>query len=161
MYARLAEAHDDGVEGGGRPNLARIYQSMSAYPEMVGGEGRFCTALMQAYNGRVVGKVGADGCYGIAVRAHDENPAIGMAVKVEDGNIEVLYVAVMEILERLNIGAEKMREQLHSFQHPLIVNTVGVVTGKVTHQFKLRAISSLVERTRTPWERQKAHEIVE
>lgn len=161
-YARLAEAHDGLPESSNgqeaslsevlsasrRHHLARIHMSMAKHPEMVGGTGRFCTALMRAYKGTLVGKLGADGCYGIAVRALPDSSsqrglgrsAIGIAVKVEDGNIDILYSAVMEILEQLNIGTKEMRQQLAAFHHPNIVNTAGVVTGSFKHQFYVRSI---------------------
>ncbi|KAF2821382.1 L-asparaginase II protein [Ophiobolus disseminans] len=145
MYAKLAEACDDEAADDNQVHLARVHQSMSSYPEMVGGEGRFCTTLMQAYGGMLVGKLGADGCYGIAVRASDEARAVGIAVKVEDGNIEILYAAVMEILDKLNFGTKEMRMALDHFHHLKIVNTAGVVTGGVTHHFKLRKVQPPVE----------------
>lgn len=160
MYARLAEARNQQVQQATlqdtsllktesarrRRHLARIHESMSTNPDMVGGSGRFCTALMRAYEGALVGKLGADGCYGIAIRAPPgsssqygvKRHAIGIAVKVEDGNIEALYSAVMEILEQLNIGTKDMRQQLAEFHHPNIVNTAGVVTGSFRHQFEVR-----------------------
>ncbi|KAI7774862.1 L-asparaginase II protein [Diaporthe eres] len=162
MYARLAEACNGQVEESDlqgtslsgtvsarrKHHLARIHQSMSTYPDMVGGSGRFCTALMKTYTGSLVGNLGADGCYGIAVRAPPDSSsqcglkrhAIGIAVKVEDGNIDVLYSAVMEILEQLNIGTKDMRQQLAGFHHPNIVNTAGVVTGSFKHQFEVRSL---------------------
>lgn len=159
-YARLAEARDglpensNGQDGSlsksarRKHHLARIHKSMTTHPEMVGGTGRFCTGLMRAYQGTLVGKLGADGCYGIAVRALPDSPsqsglgrnAIGIAVKVEDGNIDILYSAVVEILEQLNIGTKEMRQHLEAFHHPNIVNTAGVVTGGFKHQFDVRRI---------------------
>lgn len=160
-YARLAEACDGPPENSHgqeaslseilsarKHHLARIHKSMATHPEMVGGTGRFCTDLMRTYKGTLVGKLGADGCYGIAVRALPDSPsqsslgrnAIGIAVKVEDGNIDILYSAVMEILEQLNIGTKEMRQHLEAFHHPNIVNTAGVVTGSFKHQFDVRRI---------------------
>ena len=79
---------------------SRIFESLTRYPEMVGGSDRFCTVLMRAYEGRLIGKLGADGCYGIAVRAdrmittgHPNREVMGIAVKIEDGNVDILYVA--------------------------------------------------------------------
>lgn len=160
MYARLAEACDgrtEEVTGQAtslsemvsvkrKHHLARIYRSMSTYPDMVGGSGRFCTDLMRTYEGELVGKLGADGCYGIAVRAPLSSSsqhglgrhAIGIAVKVEDGNIDILYSAVMEILAQLDVGTKDMRQKLAVFHHPSIKNTAGVVTGSFKHQFQVR-----------------------
>ncbi|KAF2788628.1 L-asparaginase II protein [Melanomma pulvis-pyrius CBS 109.77] len=157
MYARLAEAYggdvkeESGQEDTRKHHLARIHKAMSAHPELVGGEGRFCTALMEAYGGLLVGKVGADACYGVAIRARptsgtdsiSEDRAIGIAVKIEDGNLDILYSAVPEILEKLNIGTKEMRHQLDSYHHPKILNTAGVVTGGVRHNFKLRRVEEI------------------
>jgi len=152
MYAKLADACDGGDEKKGteeqirREMLARIHRSMAAYPEMVGGEGRFCTELMDAYQGLLVGKVGADGCYGVAIRARqagapnkgEKGRPLGIAVKVEDGNLDILYSAIVEILEILDVGSREMRQKLEAFHHPPIVNTAGVVTGGYRHGFKFR-----------------------
>ncbi|KAH0444320.1 l-asparaginase ii [Colletotrichum camelliae] len=149
LYAVLADAADlvarDSSSVSQRTrHLAKMYEAMWRFPEMVGGEGRFCTELMLTYDGAVVGKLGADGCYGVAVRDSDDTrrlgatSGIGIAVKVEDGNEEILYVAVMEILKQLGIGSEERRQELSVFQDLQRVNTAGVVTGKVSCSFKVR-----------------------
>ncbi|CAG7928563.1 unnamed protein product [Penicillium olsonii] len=126
-------------------SLARIYRAMSQFPELVGGEGRFCTELMRAFKGDLIGKLGADGCYGIGIRESEQTRklgakgALGIAVKIEDGNVDMLYAAVVEILKRLHIGTSETHQVLESFRSPKICNTVGVVTGHVSHSFRLRA----------------------
>lgn len=141
MYAGFAAVD-------GAPNKRRIFQAMAHYPELVAGEGRFCTELMNAYQGALIGKLGADGCYGIGVLPSEETKrigaqgAVGIAVKIEDGNINILYAAVVELLERLHFGESETRQKLSSFHHPKIVNTAGQVTGQVTHPFELRPIES-------------------
>ncbi|KAJ0275313.1 hypothetical protein CBS470a_011364, partial [Colletotrichum nupharicola] len=141
LYAVLADAADlvarDSSSVSQRTiHLANMYEAMWRFPEMVRGEGRFCRELMLKYDGAVVGKLGADGCYGVAVKDSDDtrwlgaNSGIGIAVKVEDGNEEILYVAVMEILKQLSIRSEEKRQALAGFQDLQRVNTAGVVTGK-------------------------------
>ncbi|WP_206951450.1 asparaginase [Trinickia acidisoli] len=116
--------------------LARIYRAMTVHPELVAGNGRFCTALMSAFGGNVVGKVGAEGSYGLGVRAgaHGvdgvEGP-IGLAVKVEDGNGAVLTAVVTELLHQLQIGTPSQRAQLDKFRAPTIKNTVGLEVGRI------------------------------
>jgi L-asparaginase II len=154
MFARLADAADLSDDptmkmlDQRRRHLARIHKSMSSYHGLVAGEGRFDTALMEAYGGQVVGKIGADACYGVAIRAPtDDNTteacpsAIGIAVKVEDGNLDVLYAAVMEILERLKIGTSEVRQSLDRWRYPKIVNTAGAVTGDYKHCFEVRSVA--------------------
>ncbi|GKT60961.1 L-asparaginase ii [Colletotrichum tofieldiae] len=150
LYAALADAADvvareDGMASPRTRHLAHIYNSMWRFPEMVGGESRFCTRLMLSFQGAVVGKVGADGCYGVAIREsadtkrHGALGGLGLAIKVEDGNTEILYAAVMEILCRLGIGASDARRELDLFHNLQLANTAGVVTGKIGFPFKLRS----------------------
>ncbi|KAL4967642.1 asparaginase [Aspergillus stella-maris] len=126
--------------------LSRVFHAMSSYPELVGGHGRFCTELMRAFKGALIGKVGADGCYGVGVRASEATKrlgavgAIGIAVKIEDGNLAVLYSAVAEILERMKIGSEEIIGALKAFHRPEISNTAGVVTGGYSHMFEVRGL---------------------
>ncbi|KAJ5974634.1 hypothetical protein N7481_011844 [Penicillium waksmanii] len=127
--------------------LGRIFHAMTQYPELVGGDGRFCTVLMQAFHGRLIGKLGADGCYGIGIRASEQTAqlgatgAVGISLKIEDGNIAILYSAILEILEQLGIRSPEMRKDLDAFHRPAITNTAGVVTGQITPAFKLQAPS--------------------
>ncbi|KAK8136355.1 hypothetical protein PG984_004295 [Apiospora sp. TS-2023a] len=139
-------------------NMARIFHAMSDYPEMVGGEGRFCTLFMQAYGGGLIGKLGADGCYGVGIRASEqtarlsggggggdvESQALGLAVKIEDGSIEILYVAVMEILKQLGIGNPEIWGNVSHFHHLERRNTMGVVTGRVTPVFEVHPVDVVI-----------------
>ncbi|WP_296655063.1 asparaginase [Paraburkholderia sp.] len=152
LYAKLADAADtaDTLAPGGAAGslrtqaLARIYRAMTSYPAMVAGEGRFCTVLMEAFEGTLVGKVGADGSYAIGVRASGHavpqgmGRAIGIAVKMEDGNATALYATVMEVLAQLNVGTPAQRAALERFHTPQIRNTKNVETGGVATNFTLR-----------------------
>lgn len=148
IYAIFAGAADD-IERDTTPSertkaLARIFKAMSRYPDMVGGEGRFCTRLMQVFRGSLIGKLGADGCYGIGMRASEETKrlgasgAIGISVKIEDGNVEILYSAVVEIFQQLQIGAPDVLQKLADFHRREFLNTVGVITGHTSHNFTVR-----------------------
>ncbi|WP_028228027.1 asparaginase [Paraburkholderia ferrariae] len=151
LYASLADAADRTAATGGTTlpartaALARIYRAMTSHPEMVAGEGRFCTELMQAFGGALVGKLGADGSYAVGVRAsaqtaaHAGNRALGFAVKMEDGNQTALYAVVVEMLAQLGIGTPAQLEALARFHAPRISNTRGVETGGVSARVSLRA----------------------
>jgi L-asparaginase II len=124
LYAKLADsaAQPAGDETSARSAaLARIYRAMTGYPEMVAGEGRFCTALMRSFEGALVAKVGAEASYAIGVRPSSQtarlgaNGALGIAVKVEDGNTAVLYAPPMR-------------------------NTMSVETGHIALSVKLEAV---------------------
>ncbi|BCR95081.1 asparaginase [Aspergillus luchuensis] len=149
IYARIANAANAAPTDHPSPReqaLARIFRAMAGHPELVGGDGRFCTELMQAFEGVLIGKVGADGCYAIGVRASGYTQqlgisgALGIAVKIEDGNREVLYAAVVEILRQLQIGTPAQLQSLEVFHQPEIRNTAGVVTGHTSHQFQISSV---------------------
>jgi L-asparaginase II len=151
MYAAFADASRvpagdyDGSESTRLRSMSRVFHAMARYPENVGGEDRFCTILMGAFGGELIGKLGADGCYGIGVRESSRTReigatgGIGIAVKIEDGSIPILYSAVAEILEQLRIGEPHMRRALDKFHSFEVKNTVGVVTGTTAPQFKIRS----------------------
>lgn len=65
--------------------------------------------------------------------------AIHISVKIGDGNIGVLYLAVAEILEQLKIRGPEMRQALSTFHHQGIFNTVNVQTGELTPYVQVRA----------------------
>jgi L-asparaginase II len=126
-------------------HMSRIFLAMNTHPELVGGTSRFCTALMRSFPGLLIGKLGADGCYGIGIRscpqtrAMGANGAVGMGVKIEDGNIEVLYAVVVEVLVQLGLLNEAgMSGELKAFWKLERRNTMGVITGRVAMPFKLR-----------------------
>ncbi|MFJ2362418.1 asparaginase [Pseudomonas sp. NPDC087697] len=139
LFAKIAAAADidESARSPREAGLARIYRAMTAYPELVAGEGRFCTTMMKAFDGQLVGKVGADASYAIGVRGMDGQQARGIAVKVEDGNQAVLYAVVCEVLAQLNIGTAEQRAQLSAWHHPPMLNTMQVQTGHMALTFSL------------------------
>ncbi|KAF4449936.1 putative L-asparaginase II [Fusarium austroafricanum] len=151
-FATFAAASDAAASSASTPqrtkNLARVFNAMTRHPEQVGGTGRFCTVLMQSYNGQVNGKVGADACYGVGIRESEDTRrlgakgALGIGVKVEDGNLEILYAVVPEALEQLGIGTPEQRKKLDGFHFLERKNTFGVTTGHVRFNFKLRPVGT-------------------
>jgi L-asparaginase II len=150
LYARLAHAADEmaqaALPGSALPTvrtraLARIFAAMNAHPELVAGHGRFCTALMTAYPGILIGKVGADGCYAVGLRAATEassvhhSRALGVAVKVEDGNNLMVPAIVCEVLRQLQVP---LTAGLRDFYAPPIVNTIGERVGHIEIALSLR-----------------------
>ena len=125
---------------------ARIFGAMSSYPFFVAGSRRFCTALMQEFRGQLIGKVGADGCYAIGVRESARtrqlgaDGALGIAVKVEDGNPDILHAAVVEILEQLGILKGEPMEDLACFHRPRFENTMGIEIGGIEFRFRLKRL---------------------
>ncbi|KAJ3524548.1 hypothetical protein NM208_g10270 [Fusarium decemcellulare] len=151
MYALFAAAADrvekEEESCSRTKNLSQVFHAMTLHPECVGGKGRFCTELMEAYNGQLIGKLGADGCYGVGIRESEQtrrlgaHGALGISAKVDDGNIEILYAVVMEVLEQLNVGTPERRQSLETWHRLQRRNTMGVVTGSVSLNIQLRPVS--------------------
>lgn len=118
-YAALGASSDEA--------LRRLREAMMAHPNLVAGAGRYCTQLMAAVPGEVVTKIGAEGIYCAALPALQ----LGIALKVEDGDMNAAAVALSAVLTQCF-------ERAH---HPVAIppaearpdatirNTRGMVTG--------------------------------
>lgn len=77
----------------------RLTEAMIAHPELVAGEGRACTELMRACEGRAALKTGAEGVYvGIL-----PGRGLGIAVKIADGATRASEAVVAALLVRLGV----------------------------------------------------------
>lgn len=87
-----------------------ILDAVGREPVALAGERRFCTALARAFPGRVFPKNGAEGVYAVALApdpARQRWPgAIGLAVKIDDGNERGYQPVVIDALRRLGAFGE-------------------------------------------------------
>lgn len=77
--------------------MARLTRAMASHPMLVAGQGRACTELMQAMEGRVALKTGAEAVY-VAIIPDQK---IGIAIKIEDGNSRAAEAVLVALLARL------------------------------------------------------------
>jgi len=132
-FMKLADGKNDNSKRA--EILKRIRNAMIEYPEMVSGEGRFDLALMRAFPGNIVCKVGAEAVEGIGFT----DPPIGMAVKIHDGNQRALYPVCLEVLRQLGIlQSADENEHLKSFHQAEIHNYMKILTGRVKAEFDLK-----------------------
>ncbi len=111
----------------------RVFTAMNEHPEMVGGTGSFCTALMQATQGRMIGKVGAQGVYCIGIK----EPKLGIALKIEDGGIGMAQMAAMHVLHELKLLSDGEYEALKGFHKQPNLNDDKHVVGEIYPVFIL------------------------
>ncbi len=158
-FARLANPDDPA--SGFMPERVRsaslVVRAMRAHPDMVGGTGRLCTALMRAVP--VVAKAGAEGvyCFGVPGRGRPAHRApgrdgagretlgrdgadrgLGCALKIEDGNSRATGPAVIRVLEDLGLLSEEAAETLAPFGRPVNLNHRGEAIGVTEAVFHLR-----------------------
>lgn len=103
---------------------ARLRNAMMAYPELVAGEGRPCTRLMRACNGKVAIKFGAE-AYFIAIIPDQK---LGVALKISDGSTRAANCAIAAILVKLGLLDSEHPEAQAYINEP-IINWRGIHTG--------------------------------
>jgi len=135
-YAALAYAR-----GAGASDLAwaleRIVRAMGNAPEMVAGPGRLTTRLIAATGGRVVGKEGAEGFYGIAVRGP---VALGVALKIADGGERCRDGVVLDLLRQLGALAGAELAELSDLYRPPLFNHRGIRVGEIVPEVELEEV---------------------
>ena len=106
--------------------MARLHRAMAAYPELVAGEGRFCTELMRAMGGRVAIKTGAEAVF-VAILPDQR---LGVALKIDDGSTRASEAAITAILIRLGVLDAGHPAAARYLSGPL-KNWRGMVTGEI------------------------------
>jgi L-asparaginase II len=109
-----------------RAACAQIRAAMSAHPELVGGSGQACTAIMTAVPELVV-KTGAEGLYAAAL----PRVGLGLALKVEDGGSRAAPVALLALLDALGALPGDARQALGEIARPAIRNHARQIVGRI------------------------------
>jgi L-asparaginase II len=128
-YARLAAAARVGER-----EATYVVGAMTAYPEMVAGEGRLCTDLMRQTSGRVFAKIGAEGIYCVGIPGAE----LGIALKVEDGASRAVGPGVLAALRQLDLVSEEDLGALERHAYPEVRNTLGEVVGQIRANLALK-----------------------
>jgi L-asparaginase II len=115
-------------EGGGtRADAAhRLVRAMTAYPELVSGEGGACTTLMRAMDGRVAVKTGAEATF-VAILPEQKR---GIAIKIMDGGTRASEAAITALLIRLGALDKNHPAAARYLTGPLI-NRRGLEIGEL------------------------------
>ena len=100
-----------------------------AEPFLIGGTDRLETVLMQAWPGRVIAKIGAEGVFSASL----PELGLGLTLKVHDGHMMAAGVALVDVLieitRKLGVGRDWPVDALAQWHRPEIRNTRDVVTG--------------------------------
>jgi L-asparaginase II len=110
----------------------RVGDAMTANPAMIAGLERFDTDLMTGAKERVLAKAGAEGVHVVAVPAR----ALGLAVKVDDGQDRGYRAVVIEVLRRLGVLADAEADALREKYAPEVVKSLaGAPVGRLLLAF--------------------------
>jgi L-asparaginase II len=124
-YARFAVSRE--------PAAARLREAMALHPELTAGAGRLETVLARASEGRIIAKIGADGVYCVAI----PSTGLGIALKIEDGDMPSLGPALLAILRELSdkrlldSDPDRWPAEVRGYGELPILSTRGAPTGAV------------------------------
>jgi len=104
--------------------MSRLVEAMTLHPDLVAGEGRACTELMRAMNGKVAIKTGAEGVFAAIL----PEQGLSVALKIEDGATRASECAMASILVRLGALNPEHPSTLKR-RNAEITNWRGTVTG--------------------------------
>jgi L-asparaginase II len=121
-YARLADATRRSAA-----TPSRIVHAMQTRPFLVGGTDRFDSAIIEATEGRVIAKIGAEGVHSVAII----DDGIGIAIKVEDGAQRAQFPAVLDVLQQFGALPEQLPPRLAEFRQRPLRNSRGEIVGEV------------------------------
>ncbi len=116
----------------------KIVSAKINYPELVGGDERLDTILMQTAKGKIISKIGAEGVWLCGVLPNEKwKSGLGIALKIEDGDDKRARAVIsIEVLRQLGIFSAETLENLS----PLPVkNRRGDLVGKVEAKFDFNA----------------------
>lgn len=105
--------------------MIRLRDACFAHPEMVAGDKRVCTQLMQTLGNRAFVKVGAEGVYTMSL----PELGLGIAMKSRDGNFRAVEVAVSQLACDLLELDEKMSEKMRPLTNPILKNWNRIEVG--------------------------------
>ncbi|MFY9342178.1 MAG: asparaginase [Planctomycetota bacterium] len=121
----------------------RILAAAGSAPALLAGERRFCTALLRQWPGRVFAKNGAEGVYAVALAPDPARArwpgALGVAVKIDDGEERGYQPVVVDLLQRLGALPSALPPAVAQFAPLPIDNTQGRRVGEVrcAHRWEL------------------------
>lgn len=105
----------------------RILAAMAAHPELVAGTKRFDTRLMDACNGVVLAKGGAEGVHVAAIPAK----GLGIALKVDDGTIRASELAMGSVLDGLGLLSDDVRAAIADLIEQPVKTTLNNRVGEI------------------------------
>jgi len=123
--AFFANANPDGPTVRERA-AARLVDAMTKHPDLVAGEGRACTELMRAMDGKVAIKTGAEGVF-IAIIPEKK---LGVALKAADGATRAAECIMASLLVRLGVLDATHPATLKRRNAP-VLNRRDIVTGHI------------------------------
>ena len=104
-----------------------LARAIAAEPLMVGGTGRFVTALIKAAGGRLLSKTGAEGVFVVVVPER----RLALALKVQDGATRAAEAAVLALLRGMDLLDGPAVAAIEAVANPVLSNWAGLPVGTI------------------------------
>ena len=139
-YARLCDPKS--LDAKRAAACQRITAAMAKHPDMVGGPGRYDTALMVAGAGKWVAKEGAEGYLAIGLQPgvlSPHSPGIGITITIADGDLSgrARPTVAVEVLRQLGVLSQQQAELLVKQDARPLLNWRGLTIGEIRPCFQL------------------------
>jgi len=110
--------------------LTTIYNLMTKHPYLIAGKNRFDSDFNKATKGRGITKIGGEGIRGMVLKTK-KHGIVGIAQKVLDGNQRANEVAIMTILNHLDLLQVAEKEKLQKYKTKKIFNHNKIYIGDI------------------------------
>jgi L-asparaginase II len=107
---------------------------MGKYPFLIAGTDRIDSLIVEETNGRVIAKIGAEGVHSAVIL----DSGIGIAIKVEDGNIRAQQPALIRLLQELDALPDPLPSRLAEHLNRPVRNTRNEIVGETRMESALR-----------------------
>jgi L-asparaginase II len=124
-FARMATGKGISAQLGAASQ--RLFDAATSHPLLVAGTGHADTLIMEAFAGRVMQKVGAEGVQCGAIR----DKGWGYALKCDDGNIPASQAMLAALLLKFAEPDQRQRDLLETFAHQTIRSVRGADVGEL------------------------------
>jgi L-asparaginase II len=116
-----------------------LLDAIVTHPRFIAGTDRYDTALIEVTQGRVIGKMGAEGIFAAMLAGQ----GVGLALKVEDGAPRALFPAVTEAMLQLDWITSLEAKKLTAFHKPEIKNWSGEIVGSIQPIFRINTLPAI------------------
>lgn len=107
--------------------IYRLHEAITNEPLYVAGHGTVVSELNEVTKGAVLAKTGAEGVVAAALPER----GLGIALKIADGSERARSVALLAILDHLDVLSDEDKHKLESHITPTIVNSRGITVGEI------------------------------
>jgi L-asparaginase II len=104
-----------------------VVNAVLLHPFMVAGSKRYCTDMMQAYPGRIIGKVGAEGVFCMAF----VQEKVAVAIKIDDGKMLPQYNLAQAIIEASGLFSADAHKKVHHYLESDLLNWNQIKVGSI------------------------------